>query len=267
MKSRSGRRTCQRHCLRFRLFAVLILWVNPLAATLAAASDVLPFQPGEKLVFELKWEVVSAGYATLEVLPMIEYQGKDVFHFAMTAKTNKYLDRIYKVRDRIDAYADRQLAHSVFYSQKQREGNYKRNILVKFDWDRREAVYNDILKDKKRKPIELLPGAFDPLSIFYYTRSLPLQAPMTIDRPVTDGKKCVVGKATVLKRETITVAAGTFDTLLMVPALEHIGGVFKKSQNAEISMWVTADEKRIPVKLTSKVVVGNFSAELVSYEY
>lgn len=246
---------------------MLLLFLPLFGDAAFAAQENFPFQPGEKLLFELKWEIVSAGHAILQVLPMEDFQGQPAYHFEMTAKTNKFLDRIYKVRDRINAYVDKDMTHSVFYSQRQREGDYKRNILVKFDWDRREAVYNDILKGKKKRPIELMEGAFDPLSIFYFARSRPLQSSMTIERPVTDGKKCVVGKATVVKRETVTVPAGTFDTLLMVPELQHIGGVFKQSKNAEISLWVTADEKRIPVKLTSKVVVGNFTAELVSYEY
>jgi hypothetical protein len=46
--------------------------------------------------------------------------------------------------------------------------------------------------------------------------------------------------------------------------LEHIGGVFEKSKNARIRLWVTADERRILVKVKSKVVVGSFTGELIS---
>ena len=79
---------------------------------------------------------------------------------------------------------------------------------------------------------------------------------------MTDGVKCVIGKATVVGRETVTVPAGTFDTYLVEPDLEHVGGVFKKSKDAKLKVWVTADERRIPVKVASRVVVGNFYAEL-----
>jgi hypothetical protein len=158
------------------------------------------------------------------------------------------------------------MTHSLYYAKKQREGKTKKNIFVKFYWDQNKAVYNDILKGKKRRPISLLPGAFDPLSIFYFARGLPMKTNMVLERPVTDGKKCVIGQTRIVKRETVTVKAGTFDTFLIMPELKHIGGVFKKSKNAKIEIWVTADEKKIPVKLTSEVVVGKFSAELVSYQ-
>ncbi len=49
-----------------------------------------------------------------------------------------------------------------------------------------------------------------------------------------------------------------------VNELKHIGGVFEKSKNAEIKVWVTADTRRIPVKIKSKVVVGSFIGELIS---
>ena len=81
---------------------------------------------------------------------------------------------------------------------------------------------------------------------------------------MTDGKKHVLGIADVIRRETVSVRAGTFDTFLIEPDLSHVGGVFEKSPEANIKLWVTADYRRLPVKLKSKVVVGSFSGELVS---
>jgi hypothetical protein len=39
--------------------------------------------------------------------------------------------------------------------------------------------------------------------------------------------------------------------------------VFKKSKNAKIKLWVTADSRRIPIKIKSKVKIGSFTGELV----
>jgi len=50
------------------------------------------------------------------------------------------------------------------------------------------------------------------------------------------------------------------------PDLQHIGGVFEKSKDAKLKIWVTADKRRIPVKVKSKVRVGSFVAELISAE-
>jgi hypothetical protein len=53
---------------------------------------------------------------------------------------------------------------------------------------------------------------------------------------------------------------------LVEPDLKHVGGVFKKSKNAKLRIWVTADARRIPVKIESEVIVGSFVGELVSAE-
>jgi hypothetical protein len=42
-----------------------------------------------------------------------------------------------------------------------------------------------------------------------------------------------------------------------------VGGVFEKSPDARLQLWVTADHRRLPVKLKSKVIVGSFTGELV----
>jgi hypothetical protein len=248
-----------------QLVYLFILFISGQTAHAVADEFSKPFKPGEKLVFELKWTVVPAGEAALEVMPFKKINGEDAYHFVLTAKTNRFLDPFYKVRDRIDGYTDLDITRSVFFSKRQREGKTKKNVVVKFDWAAQTAEYTEFIKQAKKHPIELMPGALDPLSIFYYTRMLPLQIGEDLQRPVTDGKKCVMGKARIVRREKIIVPAGEFDTFLMVPDLQHVGGVFKKSKNAIIELWVSADNRRLPVKLKSEVIVGSFTGELISY--
>jgi hypothetical protein len=117
---------------------------------------------------------------------------------------------------------------------------------------------------KNRAPIPILPGSFDPLSAFYYTRLIQLDEKSEFQRPVTDGKKCVMGHAKVKKGRKIRMANGMHNTWIIEPDLKHIEGVFEKSKNAKIQLWVTADERRIPVKVKSKVIIGSFTGRLVS---
>jgi hypothetical protein len=243
-------------CLCYLIFSTC---PNP-----ATAEDRAAFAPGEKLVFRLRWAFIPAGTASLQVLSNEIVNGEDAYHFRLTAQSNAFVDNFYKVRDRIDAFTDNPLTHSVYFRKNQHEGSTQREVEVNFDWVKQEAVYAN--HGKKIKPIELLAGAFDPLSVFYFARSQGFKPGMVVERAVTDGKKCVVGRARVVKRQTIKVPAGTFDTLLLEPELKHVGGVFEKSKDARIRLWVTADHRHIPVKISSKVVVGSFVGELVSFQ-
>jgi uncharacterized protein YpmB len=83
---------------------------------------------------------------------------------------------------------------------------------------------------------------------------------------VTDGKKNVIGRLKIVRRETIEVGGKEYDTYLMEPETRHIGGVFKDSKNPKIQLWITADKRRILVKARSEVVVGSFVGELISSE-
>ncbi len=223
-----------------------------------------PFQPGEKMHYVLKWGAIPAGVATLEVHDMDEIQGVEAYHFVMTARSNSFIDIFFKVRDRIDSYADIDMNHSLYYKKDQKEGKTRRNIRVDFDWEKNESTYVNF--DTEPKVISLIPGSFDPLSVFYRSRLFDLQEGSEFEQPVTDGEKNLVGILRVTGKERLMVEAGIFDTLLLEPDLLQVEGVFSKKQRAKIKLWITNDERRLLVKMKSKAKVGSFVAELVYIE-
>jgi hypothetical protein len=228
---------------------------NPMAGRLT---------PGEKLTYALRWGNIPAGELQLEILPITTIQGKEAFHFVMTAKSNSAVDIFVKIRDRIDAFADTRMTHS-FYYLKGQHGDRKRKETIEFNWYESKAHYTD--SGQRYEPIELQPGSLDPLSAFYFARMMISENNPRVECPVTDGKRIFMGNASVVRRETITLNNGkTYDTFCLKPDLGLLGGIFKKSEDPHLLLWVTADEKRIPVQIKSKVKVGHFVGELISRE-
>jgi hypothetical protein len=250
----------------FLCLCILFVFSGNMASATGSNSFLLrhPFVPGEKLTYTLKWGKIPAGEATLEVLPIEILDGEPVYHFVMTARTNSFVDIFYKVRVRIEGFATLDMTRSVLYKTKQHEGDYKRDILVNFDWDNQQAQYTN--RGKTRDPITIAEGSLDPLTALYFTRMSEMKVNEDITRPVTDGKKNTIGVVNVVKQETIEVSDVTYETFLVEPDTKDIGGVFKKSDDANIHLWLTADERRLPVKIKSKVVVGSFVGELVEKE-
>ncbi len=250
-------------------------WLAIVLSCLIAGAGVMPgtargdavkaFSPGERLAYRLRWAIVDAGEAHLTINPMATIEGKKAYHFSLSVASNAFIDAFYKVRDQVDAYADTSLSRSVLYKKAQQEGRTERDITVEFDWTDGTARYTKVEKEGTEvKTTPLLPGSFDPLSAFFYVRSVPITGPgMTIERPITDGNKNVIGRVRVVKRENIKVRGKKYDTYLIEPDLKHVGGVFEKSPGAKIQIWVTADERQIPVLLKSKVAVGSFVGELM----
>ena len=252
--------------LKRRRFIAALLSL-PLFSRWGIAEDTEPgtaaFQPGEKLKYKIGWQFITAGYATLEVLPDEELEGRKVRSFQLTARTRKVVDHLFKVRDNITSLTEYDMSRSVGYTQIQREGKTKRDITVDFDWKNMTAYYFEALS-KKSKVTPLQENTHDPLSSFYFIRSQKLDVGTVIEGPMTDGKKCKTARITVTKRETIKVDGKKYDTFKLIPDIQDLGGVFKASDDATIELWCTADDRHIPVLMKSKVIVGSFKVELIS---
>ncbi|MEN8258024.1 MAG: DUF3108 domain-containing protein [Thermodesulfobacteriota bacterium] len=232
----------------------------------AKAEDHLPFEVGERITYQLKWGVIPAGKVVLEVLPHTTIDGRPARHFRMTIRSNGFIDRIYKVRSYIEGYTDLGIDHSLYYRKKQREGSSKRDIEVRFDRQKMTSQYHNLRKMGPRAPISIPEGSFDPFSVIYYCRLLDYDGVSRVERPVTDGKKSVTARLDNRGRQDLVIKDKSYDTYLLEPDIKHISGVFKKSKNANLFIWMSTDKRRIPVKLKSKVIVGSFTAEMISYQ-
>jgi len=189
---------------KFRIPFLIIIFITGCILPCNAKTHTtdFPFSPGEKLTFKLKWYFIPAGEAVLEVLPIENIGGIKAYHFVLIVKTNQFFDTIYKIRDRIDSYTDIGMTRSILYKKRKAGGKHQRDIL-------------------------------DPLSIFYYSRICDLRKKVILQRPVTDGKKCVIGSGKVIKRETIKLKNGKYDTYLLEPELKDLSGVVAELVSAE----------------------------------
>lgn len=246
------------------VIGILSLLVSSVSIAVESANKrEIPFKPGEKLHFEVRWGFIRAGEATLQILPIEEVNGEKVLHFLMSARTTPCIDVFYKVRDAYESLTDIGMSHAIHY-RKKKEGKKKKEVSVRFDWEKMETQY--VTTGEDWGPVPLISGSFDPLSVFYAFRTHDLEVGKELLVPVSDGKKCVIGLAKVLKKERIKIKMGEYDAFLIEPDMKDIGGVFEKSDDAKIKVWVTADDRKIPLRFKSKVIVGSFVAELASVE-
>ncbi|HAR34247.1 MAG TPA: DUF3108 domain-containing protein [Desulfobacter sp.] len=248
-------------------FFLMLLFLSFLCGSSVKASDKeasenqLPFSPGEQLVYQIRWDTIDAGVASFNVQPVIKVGERPCRHFSLKVETSPLVDVLYQIRDQLDSYTDLDLNRSVCYSKKE-TGSEQRDILVQFDWEQGVARYSNF--NAPREPITIPSGTFDPLAAFYKIRGMDLGNKKEIKFPITDGKKCFMGRATVVGQETITCFNTTYDTYVIEPEVIHFGGVFEKSDKPMLRFWITRDERRLPVRIQSKVIVGSIIGELVS---
>ncbi|MEM0966950.1 MAG: DUF3108 domain-containing protein [Verrucomicrobiota bacterium] len=241
----------------------LLLLVNHIRADEEVVAP--DFSPGEALRFDLRWSFFHVGYATLQVHDLVEYEGESAWHFSFHVRTNRFADRFFKVRTRIDTWVSEDLSRTLFYKESKREGKTRREIEVTFDWENREATYSNY--GEAREPIALPEGpVLDPVGAVYRFRSLPLEEGGVYSFGVTDGKKAVVISLPINEEERIKVDAGRFNTYKIRPETGEIGGVFEKSADSEVNLWFSTDQPVYPIQVQGEVTVGSFWAKLNKVE-
>ena len=241
----------------------MLLAVSACFYAAPAAGENHPFSPGEKMVYVIKWIGIPVGEGALRVVSTGDLDGSPVYSFSLEVESYPAIDILYKVRDKFSSQAAKDLTRSFLFRKIQKEGGTRRDVVVRFDWEKNEVVYSNF--GKKNRPVSLIPGALDPLSAAYFVRSRDLERMGELRVPVTDGKKCIVGVAKVRGKRTVEIGSGVYETFLLEANTENVGGMFEKTQNKEFRVWITADEARIPVKLETSVSVGSVSAELLSF--
>ncbi|RMG66696.1 MAG: DUF3108 domain-containing protein [Calditrichaeota bacterium] len=244
--------------------------------TVTPLTRVVPnraFFVGEKLYFKIKYGLFRAGSATMEVLDSIQVsKGRTAYRIRTTARSSKFFDWFYKVRDSVETYLDTRGMFSWRFYKRLREGGFKFDLLAEYNQTNRKArvqlvrYHNETpLRVRKKEVIELPlpPYVLDVLASFYYVRTQPLEVGMPLFLPTHNNRKVYIMQVIVQKEEVIRVAAGTFRCLKLLPRLQG-EAIFK--QKGRLWVWVTDDELHIPVLMKSKVAVGQITTELYQME-
>ncbi len=245
--------------------AVLGVLLLLCGATPAVRADEAPpaagpaptvYGPGERLVFEINYGPVNAGEGTLETIGTVDHLGRTCYHVESTTNSNRFFSSIYKVRDRIVTYIDVTDLSSAYFYKRLREGDYKKTLEISFDREAGLAQYTD------NTPLPVPAGIQDELSAFYYVRNLDLEAGKDLALPAHTSRRTYQMRVIVHGREVVEVPAGKFDCYVVEPVLEG-EGLFK--HDGRITLYLSADERRIPVLMRAKVPVGSIDVALKEY--
>ena len=226
------------------------------------------FQHGEEIIYKLyyNWNFVwlSAGEVTFRVKEV-----GDQYHLSAYGRTYKSYEWFFKVRDYYDTYVDKETLLPQVSVRDVHEGKYTLYDKVTFDKKRNKAIsFRGKSKDRaKVTEYEVDPCMHDILSIIYFTRNVDLgdldkeeNIPIKIfmDKETWPLKVRYKGKEVKRVRNR-----GKFNTIKFVPEV-IAGTVFK--EDAQMSVWVSDDENKIPLLIESPVSVGSVKVVLKSYK-
>ena len=215
------------------------------------------FGVGERLEFSVGYGVIKAGTAVMEIPEIVKFNGKKCYHIVSTAKSNKVFSVFFKVNDKVESFMDVGELYSHRFDKHLREGKFKADISTIFDQENHLAIYNN-----SQDTFSVAENVQDVLSAFYFVRTQDLKVGTSIFVDNHTDRKNYPLEVKVLRKERKKVPAGTFDCLVVEPILKA-SSIFK--HKGSLTVWLTDDEKKMPVLMKSKVVIGSISTKLINY--
>src|SRR5439155_1899853 len=224
---------------------------------LVAALATNIFTAGETLDYELTWIGVAGGGLRMTIGP----QPQDPAHFKITsvAQSSSSFAFLFKVRDQITSIVNADDFSTVRYEKHLNErGRYKDDITT-IDEKRKVATRRRPNHDSDVVPVPK--PVFDPLSLVFHLRDLPLQ-PGTVERftVFADGKVYTL-EAKITRRETLQTPTGSFKTVVVEPKM-LAGGLFR--DEGDLTIWYSDDPRHVPVQIQTDLKVGAITATLRS---
>lgn len=217
------------------------------------------FGVGEELIFDVNYGFITAGQAMMTIPRYSWQKGRKCYEVQFLVKSKPFFDNLYYVRDRYETHIDTEGLFPWKFTQRIREGGYKRDFSARFDHEAQKAFTTE-------GEYPLPQFTQDILSAFYYMRSFDFSKMKQGQKvELKNFYKDTTYTLTVVyhRKETIEVEAGKFRTIVLEPIMEE-GGLFKAS--GRILVWLTDDERRIPVQVDAEIPIGSITSELVEYK-
>ena len=217
----------------------------------------VPFGAGERLNFDVRLGTLKVGSSAMEVRGVESVRGRDTWHTVFWVKGGTFF---YRVNDIYESWIDTENFYSLRFFKMLEEGTSDREQKYEIYPDRGHYV-----NERNGKPTRTLPTVKQPLdegSFLYFVRTIPLTVGQTYDfsRYFIPDRNPVTIR--VLRRERVTVPAGTFNAIVVQPVIKT-KGIFSKDGHAEV--WISDDSARMVVQIKSKLAFGSLNLFLRSY--
>lgn len=224
------------------------------------------FGPGEDLTYSVKFGFIKGGEGHFTVTDTV-VDGRHANHITVAGFTTGVADVFYSVRDSYESYLDTETQLPVISKRNISEGKYRYNDVVTYNRD--EGTMSKYVK-KRDKPAETKvqeapKDIMDMIGAFYHARNNAFDDRLAIGDTVyyktffsnemydlyirydgIENVKTIFGKVPCYRFTPITEVGRSFST------------------NEDMHLWITADDRRVPVRIKFDMKVGSFNVELTS---
>lgn len=220
------------------------------------------WQGGEGITFHVYYTLagiyVYGGEANFNVTNE-RLNNKPVYHIVGDGKTNSFFDGFFKVRDRYESYVDTATMQPYKFIRNVNEGDYKKFETVTFNQQANTATTSTGTY-KTPNCVQ------DVLSAIYYARNIDFnkyQPGAQIPFSMFIDDKSYNLYVRYLGKERVKTKYGKFNAIKFKPLLIE-GTIFTGGE--KMTVWVTDDANKIPVRIESPISVGSVKVDMMGYK-
>jgi hypothetical protein len=227
--------------------------LSPAALETHAAPDKSSFAPGERLTYDVSFGHLHVGSGTMLLAGPDTIRGHTAWRAIFTIAGGTFF---FHVRDSTVSWFDTATLSSLRFVQHISEGRYHA--------DRDFRIYPERATYSRNDAPEV-PSVQDPLddgSFLYFLRNVPLEIghTYTFNRYFQPQGNPIIIR--VLRREQVTVPAGTFNAIVVQPRITT-SRILSHKGRAEV--WLADDSTHMMLQLKSSLSFGSLNLYLAQY--
>jgi hypothetical protein len=244
-----------------------LTWTPETVAAITAADEgpappdagLAGFAAGESATYRVRWTNgpmnVSAGEMTLAVGTPRE---GEAYRFLASAKTAPWVARFFEADAQLETTADARL-FPISHVETIVEGKRRVERRIDFDFTARQLR---MITGGDPVTLPLAANARDPMTALFYVRTLPLAPGASFSLPLSDNGRASRLDITVGPLETVTLDGQPWKVWRVEPRIRQR---IERQRPLEITAWMTADARRLPVIMDISAGFGAVRAELMTH--
>lgn len=235
----------------------LLSFSNPDAQRKLVLVDYPVFEKGEKLEFLVRYGIIHAGVASVEInKENYDINGKKATKVTGIGKSIGTFDFFFKVRDSYVTYMNTETLEPYRFVRHVDEGGFVFDQEYNFNHDEKYVV------TEKKDTVAVPMGIQDLVSGYYYLRSVDFNkykiGEVISFQAFVDGKVEPV-RIRYLGKKVVNIKSGRYRCFKFQPLVQK-GRVFNDPE--DVTVYISDDKNKVPVLVVAKVIVGSVKLEL-----
>lgn len=256
-------------------FAAAMACVMSLALAQEKPRVPLPFERGEELTYQAEFSrgllrSVDVAEFHFKSLPENVARGAGdavVLHLTGDVFSKGLFPRIagFKFHQHVESRADVEPFTALHTDKIEESGKRSRVLEAVFDHKARKVMWSEKSPNPQGGAFDFEEPIQDVLTVIYYLRTQKLEVGKTFEVPVTDAGRVFRLTVTAREEKEIETTLGKVKAIRIEPALFGDSSVVRG--RGQLSIWITQDERHLPVRAQLKVDLGTFDIKLKRVTY